>query len=793
MNIRNADQTSAILPSYIGRFRISEQLGKGSQGVVYLARDPQLERHVAIKTVKLEKVTASTKQLLLKEAQTVARLQHPNIIPLYEAGEHLGKPFLVFEYVDGMSLADHIAREGKLNAKQAINIIAPVLNGIAYAHKKGVIHRDLNPHNILLTSGNNKPRIMDFGISTLLGQRTEKGIWGTLKYMSPEQCEEGKLTSASDTFSIGLILYELLTGHSPVEADNKFAVINNIVNGEIKIPEEVGPAMHSVLTKALQKEPEARYADALDMRQDLLNHLKQIAPDTTEASADNGESSNSTMQFLLRRMEHKKDFPTLSHQILEISQKARADGESSANALSNTILKDYSLSTKLLRLVNSPLYGQYGGKISTISRAVVILGFSEVRNAALGLMLLDHLKDKNQASTLKEACITSLMSGSIANGLSRKLKIKDSEEAYVCSMFHNMGKMLAIYYFPDEVEMILDHVKNKNMKEEHAAQSVLGVTFEEIGIAVGESWQLPHEIIESMHSLPPGELKKPISKIDLIKQMSGFSNEYCQLITSTPATEKNQAFEGIASRFSSTLSISRGQMEDIIGEAMDEMSKYAKLVNLDLKKSNLFNSAGKWSSKKSEELKEITDESAIQTSSQEASEQLARQENILNAIQEITEAILDGTPFNNILVMIMETIYSGFGFTRVMFCFINKSRTAIDARYGFGPDAEAIINRLSIPLGSDKDIFNKALKEHEDIIIEEVHSDENKGILPGWYLDKYAKKSLMVYPIIIKNIPIGILYIDNVTKISLANDNRLNTVKTLRNQIVLALKQSISS
>ena len=120
MNIRNANETSAILPSYIGRFSIQDILGKGSQGVVYLATDPQLERNVAIKTIKLENPTPNIKQQLLKEAKIVAKLQHPNIIPLYEADEHLGKPYLVFEYVDGISLADHLAKEGKLSSKHAI-------------------------------------------------------------------------------------------------------------------------------------------------------------------------------------------------------------------------------------------------------------------------------------------------------------------------------------------------------------------------------------------------------------------------------------------------------------------------------------------------------------------------------------------------------------------------------------------------------------------------------------------------------------------------------------------------
>jgi len=295
------NQPSSILPSYIGRFRITNELGKGAQGIVYLATDPQLERNVAIKTIKLEKSTPSNRQQLLKEAKIVARLQHPNIITLYEADEHLGKPYLVFEYVDGISLADYLSDEGKLSSKKTINIITPILNAIAYAHKKGVIHRDLNPHNILLANENNKPRLMDFGISTLLGKRTEAGIWGTLKYMSPEQCEEKKLSNTSDIFSLGLIMLELLTGHSAVEADNKFAVINKIVNEEINIAKDIEPGLHRIIKKALQKEPEARYADAMDMRQDLLNHLKQIAPDTTETSIS-GDSNNSTMQFLLRRM-----------------------------------------------------------------------------------------------------------------------------------------------------------------------------------------------------------------------------------------------------------------------------------------------------------------------------------------------------------------------------------------------------------------------------------------------------------------------------------------------------------
>jgi eukaryotic-like serine/threonine-protein kinase len=777
-------QLNSVLPEYIGRFKIIKELGKGSQGIVYLASDKQLERHVAIKTIQLEKSTPKIKQQLLVEARTIAKLQHPNIITLYEMDEHLGTPYLVFEYVDGQTLKEYLIKKGKLNTKQTINILSPLLNAIAYAHKSGVIHRDLNPSNILITQSDT-PRLMDFGIATLLGQRHGDGIWGTFKYMSPEQCNNQNISTTSDIFSLGLILFELISGKRAIDADNKFSIINKIVNEEIQYPDSIEVAIKEIIQKAVLKNPQERYVDAIDFKQDLENHLQRISPEAAQTSENHKNSSetNSTLQFLLRRMEHKKDFPTMSHQVVEISQKAKAGSDSSANILSNAILKDYSLSSKLLRLVNSPLYGQYGGRISTVSRAVVILGFEEVRNAALGLMLLDHLKDKNQASSLKEACISSMISGSLAHGVADKMNIKDKEEAYVCSMFHQLGKLLSIYYFPEETEIIFDVVKQKNMKEQVAAESVLGVSFEEIGIAVGESWQLPAELVDSMHTLPPGELKKPLSQSDLLKHVSGFSNEYCEMISTCSAQERQQSFEALASRFSKSMSISRSQMEEILSNALSEMEKYAKLVNLDLGKSEIFNKANKWSpsDKTGETVNDDDDMSITQLPEQ--------QTKIIDAIQEITDAILEGAPLNDILIMVMETIFTSFNFHRVMFCFINKGRTSINARFGFGPNVEEIINRLSIPNGGE-DIFNLSLKQAKDLIIEDTSAAEADKLLPQWYRSKFAKKSLLVYPIVVKNIPIGLIYIDSIAPVSVADESRLGTVRTLRNQIILAIRQA---
>jgi len=351
-------------------------------------------------------------------------------------------------------------------------------------------------------------------------------------------------------------------------------------------------------------------------------------------------------------------------------------------------------------------------------------------------------------------------------------------------MFHRLGKLLSIYYFPEETEIIFDVMKHKNMKEQAAAESVLGVSFEEIGIAVGESWQLPAELIDSMHSLPPGELKKPLSQSDLLTHVSGFSNEYCEMINTSNAQDRQQNFETLASRYSNSMNISRSQMEEILSNALDEMKKYAKLVNLDLGKSEIFKKANKWAPTDSN--KQIDDSSSTTDSPSKTPEQ---QNQIIDAIQEITDAILEGVPLNDILVMVMETIFSSFNFHRVMFCFINKGRTSISARFGFGPNVEEITHRFSIPNGGE-DIFNLSLKQAKDLIIEDTSADDAVNLLPSWYRNKFSKKSLLVYPIVVKNIPIGLLYIDSIAPISLADKSRLGPISTLRNQIILAIRQA---
>ena len=775
----------------LDRFEIIEELGRGSQGIVYLARDPQLERNVAIKTFHDNSDFKAAKQQLLKEARSISRLQHPNILTLFEANEADGQTFLVFEYIDGASLGKFLNYKGKLSVDLALEIMIPILDAADYAHDRGIIHRDLTPSNIIITN-NNKPKLMDFGIADVLGRlQTENTITGSLHYMSPEQCESKPPLPVSDVFSLGLILLELLTGNRVVTADNQFAIINQIVNEPIEVPEEITPAIRDVIKKALAKDPNERFESANEMKLALAKHLADIKPEITEADHSDKDS---TLQFLLRRMRHKKDFPVMPQQISEIANSTSDRSDSSANMLANKILRNYSLSTKLLRLVNSPVYGQYGGRISTVSRAVVILGFKEVRMAAMGLMLFDHLQNDNQSKMIKEASLSSMMSGALARELGKELNVEDSEESYICSMFHKFGRLLTMFYFSEEANIIESNIQRKKLKENQASAEVLGLSYEELGLGVAKAWHLPLPIMRSMRTIDDNEVKKAETEEDLNIQLSNFSNSLCNIIQKNSPDTIEVSIKSLLNKFSNSLDMTPKQLNLFISKAVDHVHEYANIFSLNVNESSFIKNIEDWISDKpvtednnTHEAKEKNQPSEKLSPQTDSSK---RAMDLLNGVQEISDSIIDGASLNDAMIMVIETLYSGFNFTRVMFCMINRKDATVDARFGFGQDIDELLKTFRVPIRREIDIFNMALTKHQDFVIDNIDAPEIRDMIPGWYREKMHSKSLIIYPIVINKVPMGFIYADNNTPTQLSTHEQISIIKTLRNQIILSIRQN---
>jgi serine/threonine protein kinase/class 3 adenylate cyclase len=261
----------------LGRYELLEELGRGAMGVVYRAYDPTVGRIVALKTVRLDVTGPDHEELirrLRQEAQAAGRLEHPNIVTVYDAGEVGGAFYLTMRYVKGRTLADLIPEHTLLPLKQIVLLFDQICEGLHYAHENDIVHRDLKPTNIIVNA-EGTAMIVDFGIAKIAeGGTTKAGtVLGTPAYMSPEQAAGGRVDRRSDIFSLGAILYELLTGEKPFPGNTPTAIIYKIVT-ESPIPmrvvePSVDPALERVVRRALEKSPSDRYQTCRELQKDL--------------------------------------------------------------------------------------------------------------------------------------------------------------------------------------------------------------------------------------------------------------------------------------------------------------------------------------------------------------------------------------------------------------------------------------------------------------------------------------------------------------------------------------------
>jgi diguanylate cyclase (GGDEF)-like protein len=272
--------------SHLGRYEILEELGRGAMGIVYKAHDPLIERFVAIKTIK-HKILSGTERALYEEriyqeAKSAGQLNHPNIVTIYDLGESGDTAYIAMELMEGRDLQVIINGKRRLLVTDALNIAIQVAAGLSYAHQRGVVHGDIKPSNIMVL-GNNLVKIADFGIarmaSTLEGKQ-EEAVYGTAPYMSPEQIMGKAIDARSDIFSLGVVLYTMLTDRLPFTEEDISLLKNQIVNVVPEKPSSLNPgipeALNAVVYRCLAKTPDDRYKNAQDLENDLRSCLSAL-------------------------------------------------------------------------------------------------------------------------------------------------------------------------------------------------------------------------------------------------------------------------------------------------------------------------------------------------------------------------------------------------------------------------------------------------------------------------------------------------------------------------------------
>lgn len=797
----------------IGRFGIVRELGRGAQSVVYLAHDPRLQREIAIKTLHFDQADQRRNAMLLDEARAVGRLSHPNIVPVFEADEQDGDLYLVFEYVPGRSLAEIIRHDGAMEPVKALTLMRSVLDAIAYAHDSdgGVIHRDLKPSNILVDL-DGKPRVMDFGIATRVddaGDSEGRSLSGTPAYMAPEYVTERRITPQCDIFAAGLILFELLTGRRAFPAGSPQETMARVAKEDVRLPVDISldERLVDIVYKAVARKPSQRFANARQF-------IAAIDGFLTPEPESSGDGTSGTLEFLLRRMRHKSDFPALSDSVSNIN-KITASEKESINQLSTAILKDFALTNKILRLVNSVHYRQAGaGNISTVSRAVIVLGFDAVRNIAITVLLFEHLQNKSNASQLKDDFLRANLAGILGRDISGRTGTRDHEQAFICSMFYNLGRLLSQFYFPEESEEVRKVMVQRGCSEEAASIQVLGLSYEELGLGVARVWGFPPLIVNSMRKLSGGNIRRPNSQEERQRILSAFANELCDVIAQTPAELRAKELKKVVGRFGEAIDIDERETQRALDSSFEQVADFARIIRLNLQQTPFGRQMRAWAGGKigsahgtdktldadgetipGTVLDEpppaslTTDDGAADSAAKRSEQAQA----ILTAgIQDISNTLVEDFKLNDLLRIILETMYRGIGFQRVILCIKDGRSGVMQGRFGYGPDAMDIARKFHFKLENKADIFHAALGNGVDILISDTSDPKISPRIPDWFRKVLASETFVLFPLVIKSNPVAMIYADKdkAGEIEIG-DKELSLLRTLRNQAVLAIKQSL--
>jgi HD-like signal output (HDOD) protein len=530
------------------------------------------------------------------------------------------------------------------------------------------------------------------------------------------------------------------------------------------------------------------------------------------------------------------DFPAMSYSISLVSKQTSPESDTSVNDLTNTILNDFALANRLLKMVNTVFYVKYqiAGKISTISRAVYVMGFSQVRNAALSLMLFEQINNPRLAGELREAFVKAFTSGVIAREMASLMGIESSaEEAFICAMFHEMGRFVVKFYLREENEKIKSLMKaDPQAVEEEVVREVLGTSYERIGDSVARQWNFSDDITYSMRKVPLTTAPKPGATLDIIRYLAGYSNSLCRAMgnAENDPDALKEAVSSFIKRFGSGLKLSEAQLTKVLNTALAEITNYARTFSLKTEQipflgrissmlegnrphrpaahadraGGIYGDGGDAKAAKAGDaaksapvaMKTFKNIEGIQVlditpTPHEYATAETPEEIFSKGIQEVASALLEEYSLNDILRMILEVMYRGLNFARVIICIKNTKEQVMKGRFGFGSNVDAVVRQFGFNIERGHgDVFNLALDEDTDILITDARDEKIRSHIPSWYRQSIDAETFIVIPIAVMKKPIGIIYADKLNAGEIViTPALLRYFKTLRNQTLLATKQ----
>ncbi|MCB1984139.1 MAG: HDOD domain-containing protein [Burkholderiales bacterium] len=531
--------------------------------------------------------------------------------------------------------------------------------------------------------------------------------------------------------------------------------------------------------------------------------LSKISSDQS-ISAESGDQNNQEISVedgLLSAVRNDSDLPALGASISRIVQLSSSDDES-VRKLAYFVLSDVSLTQKILRLSNSVSFRTVSNKaITSISKAIFLLGFNTVKACALAILLVDGMAGKN-ARHVRYELICALAASMVGRELARYSYFKDAEEIAVAALFKNVGRLLLAAYYPDQYQEMMALIKRGKHTTAQASKKVLNFNLDDFAENILNEWEIPASIIKALKTQSVSELKLPKNKTEWMQQAVELSDKAVPLVLGSAESWDIDIENTILTRFGKTLNLDKTKLNKLIIDASKETNTLeinAELISQHEKK-EIGMSAAKFelqSQQEEELLKELVfefeDKDAQEYSKIQcypSGKPLNATELLLTGIQDVTEVMASGKyKLSDLITLVLETFYNSLGFRFITLCLRDLEHGQYRARSSLGSNFSARQKAFVFPITASTDLFHLAMKNNVDLIISDASTTKVRNLLPKWHVDLLPDaRSFIVLPLVVNSKRIGFFYADRQQEAPEGvSSEEMRLIKTLKAQVLTAL------
>ena len=502
--------------------------------------------------------------------------------------------------------------------------------------------------------------------------------------------------------------------------------------------------------------------------------------------------SQQTLQRIRKRLDELGDIPIFSASVNRV-QAIGSDPNADAMALAVEILKDASLTTKLLRLANSPAYNRGAGKVANLSRAVVLLGFDTVRGVVLTLKLIDGFQQQNPDVDMTGMLVSAYLGAGFVRGVASRCGVRDVEQAYICGLLHNLGQIVTAYALPQEYAQILALRKDRGLPAHKAEGHILGTTLNEIGQAIANDWEFPQSVSQSL--MPPRHHgRSPLrNQAELTASLASLATQTMELLyAEQPATDR--MLPELISQLSGISGIAREQVNEALEQAFRQCCDMAQDYGLDRRHltprlrtdsadESLDRLARQFSFYVHQELPAPNIDSSPTPAADPAP---GNPGHLLNCLYDITELITRQASINEILARVLDALQRGAGFDRAILCLLSPDHRCYAGRLSAGVNSETLMTHCNAPLDTEHDLFSRIIMDGAELLVTDM--DKQARQLPPGFAEASGTHSFIVAGLRGKQRPVGMLYADRALCRHAIDDDAQRNFRQLVAQAQLALQ-----